>query len=825
MANIPQNIGRYTIEKLLGEGAMGSVFRAHDPVIQRVVAIKTIKTDVIEESDERNEFKRRFFNEAQICGSLHHPNIVVLYDLGEEAGQPFIAMEYLEGKTLQQRMKAKRKLDIDTKVHIITQIADALDYAHEREIIHRDIKPQNVMITDDNIAKIMDFGIAKIGDEHMTKTGFFVGTPSYSSPEQIAGEKVDYRSDIFSLGVLAHELLTGKLPFPGKSISSILYQVVNGQPSLEYVPPEIDANKLQFKLIFLKALNKDREKRFQQASDFADELRKLVGAAERPLPQPTAETPIVNTQAFGQVLSPPSDATQTAEQIAMRTATQTPSTVKFDDVGIGATATHADHATPAPTVKVAPETVPYRPASHTASAPAGVKGPSKTASSRGLIYAAVAALAIVATISAVVLANKKTLPDPDLEDPIRVRNVRFESEPSGATVFLGQEQLGTTPLDHAFDLSANSRFEVVYKMEGYVDHRQTLTAESDWRDRFHVNLNPKVKEQPDSDDPDPPEDRLAAEREKQRLADELARREQLDREVRDQTAWAQVKKQPSIEAYEQYIREFPGGAYTAVAERERDALAEILAFKRASTSSNPRDLEDFLNNHPTSQRAGAIEDRLNRLKTTSAYQKALLSSDLQHITGFLANYRTWATPDQIQRMEARLNEFNVAETERKEFDKVKSSSDLAELKGFIHNYGGINADHVNVVRERVNQVDQVNAEFLKNNVRHDSEKKYKVTTKNVAFDISLSLAKKAPFDIDQIDLVWILEDGSGSQVPMIGGGKTYTAQIPHGALQEGELKYYFSVREATGQEYKLDDNVYTTKITIADAPKNLVITY
>ena len=197
MGRHPTTIGRYTVEKLLGEGAMGSVYKAHDPAIQRVVAIKTIKTDVIEESEERKEFTRRFFNEAQICGSLHHPNIVILYDLGEEQSMPFIAMEYLEGKTLQQWMKSSKKLDIDTKIHIIAQVADALDYAHERGIIHRDIKPQNVMVTRDHIAKIMDFGIAKIGDEHMTKTGFFVGTPSYSSPEQIAGEKVDYRSDIF----------------------------------------------------------------------------------------------------------------------------------------------------------------------------------------------------------------------------------------------------------------------------------------------------------------------------------------------------------------------------------------------------------------------------------------------------------------------------------------------------------------------------------------------------------------------------------------------------------------------------------------------------
>ncbi|MCB1044180.1 MAG: serine/threonine protein kinase [Acidobacteria bacterium] len=793
MGRHPTTIGRYTVEKLLGEGAMGSVYKAHDPAIQRVVAIKTIKTDVIEESEERKEFTRRFFNEAQICGSLHHPNIVILYDLGEEQSMPFIAMEYLEGKTLQQWMKSSKKLDIDTKIHIIAQVADALDYAHERGIIHRDIKPQNVMVTRDHIAKIMDFGIAKIGDEHMTKTGFFVGTPSYSSPEQIAGEKVDYRSDIFSLGVLTHELLTGKLPFPGKSISSILYQVVNGQPSLEYVPPEIDANKLQFKLIFLKVLNKDRDKRFQSATEFAEEMRRLVGAADRPLPKATAETPVISTQSL--FYQPQEDQETMAH-------------------GPGATSTQAAHGPDLDKVPSQTETharVPTKP-DPVASAPEH-----QSKSKLGLM--AMVTVAAIAVIALMMKGDKKP-------PPIEWHTMRLTSVPPGAEVFVDGSSVGHTPMTQRLEKIPEAAYRLSFKLEGYEPVDTTMRVATTMPANYEAALKPIEKNvetpDPSEDDPVPV---VENEKPKGPTPEELEQRAKLDRELKDQAAWNRASQLNNENAYADYLNEYPKGSFASLARRELANIRETEAYQRASRSSNVADLESFLNNYPTSQWAASVEDRLNQLKTASAFQKAMVTDDVDRIADFLGTYRTWANADQIQKAESRLAELNSAVTEESAYEKVANSSNLPELQRYLNSYGTMNTEHANAIRQKVTQINAQNLAFLSKNLKHDGDKKYKVTKSQEAFELTLKFSEKPPFEVKKIDLVWALEDGTTSQTPMFGSGTMYTGQIPHGSLKEGLLTYFFTIQEASGQVYQLVQRTYTTKVSIPEAPKNLVITY
>jgi predicted Ser/Thr protein kinase len=250
----------------LGKGAMGVVYLGRDPVIGRLVALKTIRV-AAEDDIEQREFNERFLREAQAAGTLSHPNIVTVHDVGEEEETSFIAMEYVEGKNLKQVIREKEKLSYDRIAEIIAQVADALDYAHRKGIVHRDVKPANIIITPDGTVKITDFGIAKIETSSLTETGQFLGTPNYMSPEQVTGETVDGRSDLFSLGVVLYELLTKKKPFLGDNVTSISYKIVHEDfPRLEKVDPDIPS---EFAPIFAKALAKDPSARFQRGADFS----------------------------------------------------------------------------------------------------------------------------------------------------------------------------------------------------------------------------------------------------------------------------------------------------------------------------------------------------------------------------------------------------------------------------------------------------------------------------------------------------------------------------------------------------------------------------
>ncbi len=269
-------LGRYQVEKEIGKGAMGAVYLGKDPKIGRVVAIKTMALSQEFEADELAEVKERFFREAETAGRLSHTNIVTIFDAGEEHDLCYIAMELLKGKDLVPFTKLGNILPIEKVISIVARVADALGYAHRQNVVHRDVKPANVMYEpQSDIVKVTDFGIARITDSSKTKTGMVLGTPSYMSPEQLQGQKIDGRSDLFSLAVSLYQLVCGKLPFEGDSMAQLMYRIAN-----EHAPDILQYNSsLAPALVaFLdKAMSKDAGERYQTGEEFAGALRATVG--------------------------------------------------------------------------------------------------------------------------------------------------------------------------------------------------------------------------------------------------------------------------------------------------------------------------------------------------------------------------------------------------------------------------------------------------------------------------------------------------------------------------------------------------------------------
>ncbi len=271
---IRSKVGRYEIIEELGKGAMGLVYKALDPKINRLLAIKTIRFSDEFDEDVIQEIKDRFFRESEIAGQLSHPSIVTIYDAGEDGDLTYMVMEYLEGDDLEKFISKRRLLPFRRTLDVVASVADALEYAHRAEVIHRDIKPANIMLLKSGGVKVTDFGIAKAISSSRTKTGVILGTPNYMSPEQIMGQKIDHRSDIFSLGVLFFQLLTGETPFHGDNLSSLLYQItqVKHPPVRDYNPkiPRVCEQ------IIDKALAKNPKERFRSAGDLAKYTRLLA---------------------------------------------------------------------------------------------------------------------------------------------------------------------------------------------------------------------------------------------------------------------------------------------------------------------------------------------------------------------------------------------------------------------------------------------------------------------------------------------------------------------------------------------------------------------
>jgi eukaryotic-like serine/threonine-protein kinase len=297
-----EQIGRYHIEGELGKGAMGVVYRGTDPNIGRTVALKTMRLDV--HGIEAEEMLQRFRNEARSAGVLNHPNIVTIYDAGESDGLFYMAMEVIEGETLQQLLSRNRVLPVEQVLSVCRQVGEGLDFAHARGVIHRDIKPANIMITSNGLVKIMDFGIAKAGGG-LTSTGQVLGTPNYMSPEQVKGKPLDGRTDLFSLGVVLYEMLTGEKPFGAQNVTTIIYKIVHEDP---ISPRELDVSiHPGLSAVVARALSKTPELRYQSGAEMATDLENYKSYG----------TDLNSTQAMNATM-----VTATNEQVKAAAATQ-----------------------------------------------------------------------------------------------------------------------------------------------------------------------------------------------------------------------------------------------------------------------------------------------------------------------------------------------------------------------------------------------------------------------------------------------------------------------------------------------------------------------
>ena len=284
--------GRYDLREELGRGAMGVVFHGFDPTIGRDVAVKTLRLSEAGTGLSREELVGRFQTEARAAGLLTHPNIVVVFDAGEEEGLFYITMEYVEGRSLQSMIDAHQPFPVSRVLKLMEQVCSALDFAHQHNVVHRDIKPANLMMTADDTVKITDFGTAKILQFGTAQTAHVMGTPSYMSPEQVKGKPVDGRSDIFSLGVILYELMTGEKPFPGQNITTVIYKIINEEP----IPPRSLDSSIHpgLSAVITRALAKDPAERYQSCHELMSALKNYH---ELMSPDATIRMAPVNSQA------------------------------------------------------------------------------------------------------------------------------------------------------------------------------------------------------------------------------------------------------------------------------------------------------------------------------------------------------------------------------------------------------------------------------------------------------------------------------------------------------------------------------------------------
>jgi serine/threonine protein kinase len=272
-------IGRYQLLEKLGQGGMGIVYRALDTLLQRIVAVKVISAAI----DTDPEPRERFFREARAAGQLSHKNIITIHDLGEHEGQPYLAMEYLTGQDLAARMADPQRMSLRRKLEVAAEICEGLEYAHGHGVVHRDIKPGNIFLTDSGTVKIVDFGLARLVTSDLTRSNMMMGTINYMAPEQIRGERVDHRADVFSTGVVLYEVLSGRRAFEGDSVASTLYKILEQAPEpLRHIDPALPLEVVQ---MVDRALAKPRDERYQHTSELLRDLaiyRQQLAALDSP---------------------------------------------------------------------------------------------------------------------------------------------------------------------------------------------------------------------------------------------------------------------------------------------------------------------------------------------------------------------------------------------------------------------------------------------------------------------------------------------------------------------------------------------------------------
>ena len=276
-------LGRYVIDSEIGRGAMGVVFKATDTVLQRTVAVKTVNMAL--EKDHADKYEARFYQEARAAGGLNHPNIVTVYDAGKAGDVVYMAMEYIQGVELRTLFVEGQPMGVPQALSIAAQVAEGLGYAHQQGVVHRDVKPANITVVSEGPVKITDFGIARMrASADLTQTGVMLGSPKYMSPEQVIGKRADHRSDIFSLGVILYEMLTGAAPFSGENVTALMYQIVNFAPPAPSTVNRQVPEMLDF--VVAKMLAKPLDERYQDAREVARDLREC----ERSLAGPASTT-------------------------------------------------------------------------------------------------------------------------------------------------------------------------------------------------------------------------------------------------------------------------------------------------------------------------------------------------------------------------------------------------------------------------------------------------------------------------------------------------------------------------------------------------------
>ena len=322
-------LGRYVIQSELGRGAMGVVYKAADTVLERTVAVKTVHMAL--EREGADKYEARFYQEARAAGSLNHPNIVTVYDVGKDGDVAYMAMEFIEGVELRSLIGDGRVMPVAQAVSIAAQVAEGLAYAHQHGVVHRDIKPANIMVVADGPVKIMDFGIARMraSTDELTQTGMMLGSPKYMSPEQVIGKRADHRSDLFSLGVILYELLTGSPPFNGENVTALMYQIVNFVPPKPSVVNPAVPELLDF--IVAKMLAKPLEERYQSAQELAQDLR----ACEHQVSAPIAATVQMRAAVLASGAQPELAVTQAQAVVMAQTLNRT----RLEDTGPAATTT------------------------------------------------------------------------------------------------------------------------------------------------------------------------------------------------------------------------------------------------------------------------------------------------------------------------------------------------------------------------------------------------------------------------------------------------------------------------------------------------------
>jgi serine/threonine-protein kinase len=503
----PRRFGRHEVQREIGEGAMGRVYRCLDPMMKRVVAVKTVKKEFLTR-ETRDEYLRRFRREAQAAGRLSHPSIVSVFDVGED----YFVMEYLEGSTLQVILRERGQLAADEAIRILEPLAEALDYAHRSGVIHRDIKPGNVFVMVDGRPKLMDFGVAHLESSAMTAQGHFFGSPSYMAPEQVSGGEVAAAADLFSLAVVAYEMITGHRPFEGASITAIMYRVVN-----EDAPPP---RQWDFELpavyddIFRRALAKNPAERFLDASSFvrALERREFVASTMDPVAEleetlsPSAAARLAAATGTATPVPPAlvgSVETQDLQSALAREASKTRplhgrrTTLAAAGVAAGLLALYLGRGSePAPPAAPPPASAPGVLRIETEPAGASVwfdgaevveRAPVTLRRVRpGTHMVRVAAEGYApANLTLVTRPGEPLPPLRFVMDPLRA-TLRVRSEPAGALVRVDGQSVGTTPLD-ALSLTPG-RHGIRLERRGYAAASQEVDGRAGERLDVSVRL-------------------------------------------------------------------------------------------------------------------------------------------------------------------------------------------------------------------------------------------------------------------------------------------------------------------------------------------------